>query len=56
MPDMSLISLASGDFSRALLKTAGFEWGSGFYINPVSPEQAGAELKKSEFELNEGNL
>jgi UDPglucose--hexose-1-phosphate uridylyltransferase len=23
-----------------LTKTAGFEWGTGFYINPVSPEQA----------------
>ena len=26
---------------------AGFEWGSGFYINPVSPEKAAAMLKKS---------
>ncbi len=27
-----------------ITKTAGFEWGTGFYINPVSPEQAAAFL------------
>jgi UDPglucose--hexose-1-phosphate uridylyltransferase len=27
-----------------LTKTAGFEWGTGFYINPVSPELAKAHL------------
>ncbi len=25
---------------------AGFEWGTGFYINPLSPEEAGTYLKK----------
>ena len=24
---------------------AGFEWGSGFYINPTSPEEAAAFLR-----------
>jgi UDPglucose--hexose-1-phosphate uridylyltransferase len=28
-----------------LTKTAGFEWGTGFYINPVSPEQAAMFLR-----------
>jgi UDPglucose--hexose-1-phosphate uridylyltransferase len=31
-----------------LTKPAGFEWGSGFYINPVSPEEAAAFLRESE--------
>jgi UDPglucose--hexose-1-phosphate uridylyltransferase len=26
-------------------KTAGFEWGTGFYINPVPPEEAAATLR-----------
>lgn len=29
-----------------LTKTAGFEWGSGFYINPTSPEEAAQFLKE----------
>ena len=29
-----------------LIRIAGFEWGSGFYINPVSPEKAAEDLKK----------
>ena len=28
-----------------LTRVAGFEWGSGFYINPVLPEQAAADLR-----------
>ncbi|MBU8934808.1 MAG: galactose-1-phosphate uridylyltransferase [candidate division Zixibacteria bacterium] len=28
-----------------LTKVAGFEWGSGFYINPTSPEEAAAYLR-----------
>jgi UDPglucose--hexose-1-phosphate uridylyltransferase len=28
-----------------LTRVAGFEWGSGFYINPVMPEQAAAFLR-----------
>ncbi|MEW6201693.1 MAG: galactose-1-phosphate uridylyltransferase, partial [bacterium] len=31
-----------------LTKVAGFEWGSGFYINPMPPEQAAAELQSVE--------
>ena len=29
-----------------LTKVAGFEWGSGFYINPTSPEEAAAVLRE----------
>ena len=31
-----------------LTKVAGFEWGSGFYINPTSPEKAAKYLKEVE--------
>jgi UDPglucose--hexose-1-phosphate uridylyltransferase len=31
-----------------LTKVAGFEWGSGFYINPVPPEDAAAFLREEE--------
>ena len=37
----------------SLTKTAGFEWGTGFYINPVPPEQAAAFLREVEVELPE---
>jgi galactose-1-phosphate uridylyltransferase len=30
---------------------AGFEWGSGFYINPVMPEEAASFLRDAEEEL-----
>jgi UDPglucose--hexose-1-phosphate uridylyltransferase len=30
---------------------AGFEWGTGFYINPVPPEQAAAFLQQTEVDL-----
>lgn len=33
-----------------MTRVAGFEWGTGFYINPVSPEEAAAYLKKIEVE------
>jgi UDPglucose--hexose-1-phosphate uridylyltransferase len=28
-----------------LTRTAGFEWGTGFYINPTSPEDAAQVLR-----------
>lgn len=31
-----------------LTRVAGFEWGSGFYINPVTPEQAAKFLRETE--------
>ena len=31
-----------------LTRVAGFEWGTGFYINPVPPEQAAAFLHETE--------
>ena len=30
-----------------LSRVAGFEWGSGFFINPVAPEDAAAALRDS---------
>ncbi|OYV86408.1 MAG: galactose-1-phosphate uridylyltransferase [Planctomycetia bacterium 21-64-5] len=36
-----------------LTRTAGFEWGSGFYINPVPPEEAAAFLRDVEVESHE---
>jgi len=35
-----------------LTKTAGFEWGTGFYINPVPPEEAAAFLRDVEAEAD----
>ncbi len=34
-----------------LTKIAGFEWGSGFYINPVPPEEAAAFLREVEADI-----
>ncbi len=31
-----------------LTRVAGFEWGSGFYINPVTPETAAAVLRDTQ--------
>ena len=36
-----------------LTKVAGFEWGSGFYINPTSPEDAAKALREVEVETNQ---
>lgn len=36
-----------------LTKTAGFEWGTGFYINPVPPEDAAAFLRDVDVEAHE---
>lgn len=33
-----------------LTRVAGFEWGSGFYINPVLPEQAAAFLRETDID------
>lgn len=38
-----------------LTKVAGFEWGSGFYINPVLPEQAAEFLRDVEVDSANGN-
>jgi len=37
----------------SITKTAGFEWGTGFYINPVPPEDAAAFLREVEVEWPE---
>lgn len=37
-----------------LTRVAGFEWGTGFYINPVPPEQAAAYLRDTEVDLLAG--
>jgi len=31
-----------------LTKVAGFEWGTGLYINPVPPEEAARQLREVE--------
>jgi UDPglucose--hexose-1-phosphate uridylyltransferase len=31
-----------------LTKTAGFEWGTGFYINPTPPEEAARFLRDAD--------
>jgi UDPglucose--hexose-1-phosphate uridylyltransferase len=36
-----------------LTKPAGFEWGTGFYINPVPPEEAAAFLREIEVDFHE---
>jgi len=33
-----------------LTRTAGFEWGTGFYINPTSPEEATEVLRNARLE------
>ena len=37
-----------------LTRVAGFEWGTGFYINPVPPEQAAAFLQETEVDVTRG--
>ncbi len=37
-----------------LSRVAGFEWGSGVYINPVLPEQAAEFLREVEVDSNYG--
>jgi UDPglucose--hexose-1-phosphate uridylyltransferase len=34
-----------------LTKVAGFEWGTGFYINPTAPEDAARFLREAEIHL-----
>ena len=34
-----------------LTRVAGFEWGTGFYINPVPPEQAAGFLQEIEVDV-----
>lgn len=38
-----------------LTRVAGFEWGSGFYINPVLPEEAAAFLREVEADVPRAN-
>ena len=39
-----------------LTRVAGFEWGTGFYINPVPPEQAAGFLREIEVDVSGGRL
>ncbi|NQT13360.1 MAG: galactose-1-phosphate uridylyltransferase [Planctomycetes bacterium] len=41
------------EITPCLTKPAGFEWGTGFYINPVPPEEAAAFLREVEIESGE---
>ena len=36
------------EFIPKLTNTAGFEWGSGFYINPTPPEESAKFLREAE--------
>ena len=36
------------EIAPSLTKAAGFEWGTGFYINPVPPEEAASFLREAE--------
>lgn len=36
------------ELTPKIIPTAGFEWGTGFYINPVSPEEAAKYLREIE--------
>ena len=38
------------EFMPKLTKTAGFEWGTGFYINPTPPEEAAKFLREASME------
>ena len=35
------------EFMPKLTKTAGFEWGTGFYINPTPPEESARFLREA---------
>jgi UDPglucose--hexose-1-phosphate uridylyltransferase len=37
-----------------MTRIAGFEWGTGFYINSVPPEQAAAYLREVEVDVTSG--
>jgi len=39
------------EFMPKLTKTAGFEWGTGFYINPTPPEEAAKFLREADLSL-----
>ena len=39
------------EFMPKLTKTAGFEWGTGFYINPTPPEEAAKFLREASMEV-----
>jgi len=41
------------EITPSLTKPAGFEWGTGFYINPVPPEEAAGFLREVEIEPQE---
>jgi UDPglucose--hexose-1-phosphate uridylyltransferase len=42
------------EFMPRLTKVAGFEWGSGFYINPTAPEEAAHYLREASVEAAVG--
>ncbi len=41
------------EFMPKLTKTAGFEWGTGFYINPTPPEEAAKFLRDASIETQQ---
>ena len=53
MSQIMILTLLAPDIQEELLflprvtSVAGFEWGTGFYINPVTPEEAAEILVKA---------
>jgi UDPglucose--hexose-1-phosphate uridylyltransferase len=43
------------EFMPKLTKTAGFEWGTGFYINPTPPEEAARFLREASVDVSAPN-
>jgi UDPglucose--hexose-1-phosphate uridylyltransferase len=41
------------EFMPKLTKTAGFEWGTGFYINPTPPEEAAKFLREAKVQVGQ---
>ena len=41
------------EFMPRLTKTAGFEWGTGFYQNPTPPEEAAKYLREAKVQVSE---
>ncbi len=41
------------EFMPRLTKTAGFEWGTGFYQNPTPPEEAAKYLREAKIEMTQ---
>ena len=48
MPHSNPATCVSLEIIPRLTQVAGFEWGTGFYINPMPPEEAARYLREAE--------